>query len=276
MQEKQFEDIISDVIRGDEQEWRMFSEYTHRHPLQSLQIDYILKITLNLLSGETPKPFKRTSVLCLRASTHLENAITKNEALALYKEASDLGHTRATVRYGMLCQDENPQLAEQLYNKAAKQGNKGALNRLGMLYEDHFSNKEMAIHYYAQAAELGDSNACNNLAIIYHDAMDFRLAGQFYLKAIALGNVPAMYNYALLQMEDHLLNIPKAMKYFHMAAAQGLGDAQQWLSEVNQKGHFAAVESQPQTRQKFFTAAQNIESEVKLEQGPLPKRVRFG
>lgn len=85
---------------------------------------------------------------------------------------------------------ENGQMAFEWYNKAYKNGNIEALNRLADFLSEGIyckQNLELAIELYQQGIDNGFGIAANNLAIIYRDKQDYKKAFELYKISLDLG-----------------------------------------------------------------------------------------
>lgn len=123
----------------------------------------------------------------------------KDEALALFHQAADLGEPRAMEALGSAADDaKNYSEAAQWFRKAADRGNAAAMRRLGGLYylgQGVPQDASAAAYWFGKASGGGDAAAKFDLGMLYENgsgvAKDMAKAEQFYRDAAALGNEEA-------------------------------------------------------------------------------------
>ena len=137
--------------------------------------------------------------------------------------------------------------ALEYFEKAAKQGNTEALNKIGvMCFKGEGITKDItkAIEYFEKAANLGNTNALNNLGVIcLNEKKDYKKAQEYFEKAADLGHADAMCNigyifergYGLEQdLEKKQKYFERAIEYYTKAAALGNERAQRSLENLSQ------------------------------------------
>ena len=132
-------------------------------------------------------------------------------------------------------------LAVKWYRKAAEQGDAGAQNNLGVVYElgqgvpqDH----KTAVKWYRKAAEQGHAEAQYNLGVMYRGgrgvARDWKQAAKWYRKAAEQGH--AMAQFLLGEMykfgKGVVKNPREAYFWFLLSAAGGNEVASNILSAL--------------------------------------------
>jgi TPR repeat protein len=136
----------------------------------------------------------------------LEKAGQDLEALKLYAEAAQLGHTVAMVNYGGLLGKRGDTVSEfGLYKKAAEMGDLLGAYNLGVAYRDGIGtevNGAEAARWFEKAAAEGDETASFNLGVLFDDGSlideDNARAAAWYRLAADHGNVDAMINLGLM------------------------------------------------------------------------------
>ena len=169
------------------------------------------QITAPLTSAS---PFSRTPVTSHVAkqsvagqlySTAVENLRTgkAQAAVALFRQAADLGDTRAMQDLGEIFMegnvvDKNEKEAEKWFRKGADQGNTSAMLSLGGMYElgnGVEQSDKQAADWYRRAAGAGNPAAMFNLGRFYEEgtgvSRDVAKAKDLYLKSAALGDQEA-------------------------------------------------------------------------------------
>jgi serine/threonine protein kinase len=135
-------------------------------------------------------------------STAAENlrAGKTQAAVALFRQAADLGDTRAMEDLGEIFMegnvvDKNEKEAEKWFRKGADQGNTSAMLSLGGMYElgnGVEQSDKQAADWYRRAADAGNPAAMFNLGRFYEEgtgvSRDAARAKELYQKAAALGD----------------------------------------------------------------------------------------
>jgi serine/threonine protein kinase len=138
-------------------------------------------------------------------STAAENlrAGKAQAAVALFRQAADLGDTRAMEDLGEIfiegnVVDKNEKEAEKWFRKGADQGNTSSMLSLGGMYElgnGVEQSDKQAANWYRRAADAGNPAAMFNLGRFYEEgtgvARDVAKAKELYQKAAALGDQEA-------------------------------------------------------------------------------------
>ncbi len=152
-----------------------------------------------------------------------------------YKTALRQGDVEATFRLARLVHRgggklaQSPDLAAQLYRRAAQQGHSGAQNWLGFCYQFGFgltADYARAVNWYRKAAEQGYPAAQNNLGMLY---LSGKGVSQDLLKAAQLfrAAVKKRYSWAennlggLYEMGWGVRRSPKRAKDLYRSAAAG-------------------------------------------------------
>ncbi|OHS98379.1 hypothetical protein TRFO_08978 [Tritrichomonas foetus] len=120
--------------------------------------------------------------------------IRQDEALMLYKNAADKGHTWSMTAYAMKC--SKPEESKHYYAKAADNGNGDALNNLGCMKEMEEGIEE-AGEFYRKSAETNNPCGQNNYGR-YLEAVenDLEAAFQQYKASAIQNNKDGMANMA--------------------------------------------------------------------------------
>ena len=113
--------------------------------------------------------------------------------------------------------DGDSEKAEKYFQKAAEEGDPGAVFTLGYLYQTEYQDYGKAEKYYLMAVEKGDPRAMVNLAYLYQtEYQDYGKAEEYYLMAVEKGEPAAMYNLGYL-CQTKYQDYGKAEKYYLMA-----------------------------------------------------------
>lgn len=140
--------------------------------------------------------------------------------------------------------------AEQYYLKTVEKGDVGAINALGVLYQNELNKYQKAEQYYLMAVAKEHVGAMFNLGVLYDEVLkDYAKAEQYYLMAVEKGNVDAMYNLGLLYKND-LENYQQAEQYYLMAKAKKDVDAINNLGVLYQD----ALKDYPKAKQCYLMA----------------------
>ncbi|MCP5080879.1 MAG: sel1 repeat family protein [Alphaproteobacteria bacterium] len=156
-----------------------------------------------------------------------------------YKLALRQGDVESTYRLARLVHRgggklaQSPDLAAQLYRRAAQQGHSGAQNWLGFCYQFGFGltlDYARAVNWYRKSAEQGFPAAQNNLGMLYLSgkgvSQDLLKAAQLFRAAVkqrygwAENNLGGLY-----EMGWGVRRSPKRAKDLYRSAAAG-GNAQ--------------------------------------------------
>ena len=122
-------------------------------------------------------------------------------AFELIQKAAEKGNPVAQIRYGKCLEngfgvEQNYELAEEWYTKAANQGNVTAYICLADLYMNQdYHNPLLAIEWYTKAAEQGAVRAQRSLGFLYsgYGVYDYQKAVYWYTKAAEQGDAEAQY-----------------------------------------------------------------------------------
>lgn len=164
-----------------------------------------------------------------------------------YKRALRQGDVEATYRLARLVHRgggklaQSPDLAAQLYRRAAQQGHSGAQNWLGFCYQFGFGltrDYARAVNWYRKAAEQGDAGAQNNLGMLYLSgkgvSRDLLKAAQLFRAAVKKRYAWAENNLGgLYEMGWGVRRNPKrARDLYRSAAASGNAQAKKNLKRL--------------------------------------------
>lgn len=164
-----------------------------------------------------------------------------------YKRALRQGDVEATYRLARLVHDgggklaKSPDLAAQLYRRAAQQGHSGAQNWLGFCYQFGFGltrDYARAVNWYRKAAEQGYPAAQNNLGMLYLSgkgvSRDLLKAAQLFRAAVKKRYAWAENNLGgLYEMGWGVRRNPKRAKdLYRSAAASGNAQAKKNLKRL--------------------------------------------
>lgn len=97
--------------------------------------------------------------------------------------------------------------AFELFRKAAKQGDKGALLNLGYCYDEGVGTRKnirKAMCWYEKAAKTGELAAYTNIAIYHCSIGDFERAKQWFLDALEKGDKETALELAKLGLEGKI------------------------------------------------------------------------
>jgi TPR repeat protein len=135
------------------------------------RLDYVKnRLSKNVVVSED----KRINVEAWAYISGLKEEKDYEKAIALFKEAAELGNVKALHNLGYIYQyredvEPNFELAAHFYAKAAALGLPDSQNNLAILYKRGLGvqkNKDVAISYFEQAAKSGFSESQYNLANI--------------------------------------------------------------------------------------------------------------
>ncbi len=164
-----------------------------------------------------------------------------------YKRALRQGDVEATFRLARLVHNgggklaKSPELAAQLYRRAAQQGHSGAQNWLGFSYQFGFGltrDYARAVNWYRKAAEQGYPPAQNNLGMLYLSgkgvSRDLLKAAQLFRAAVkkryswAENNLGGLYEMGWGVRR----NSKRAKDLYRSAAASGNAQAKKNLKRL--------------------------------------------
>jgi len=120
-------------------------------------------------------------------------------ALKWFNESANQGHSESQLNLGIMYSKgkgvyKNIDTAIQWLKKSAKQENAVAQFTLGLLYQKN-NNFDQAIHWYAKSSIQGHVDASYNLGLLYQTELkDFKMAENWYLKAIEHNDFASMVN----------------------------------------------------------------------------------
>lgn len=158
------------------------------------------------------------------------------------------------------------------YQKAAAQGNSGAMNNLGLLHSRGDGVKQSyseAAKWYRKASDLGDAIAANNLGSLYRDGdgvpQSHAEANKLFRKSIDLKHYGAYVN---LGFQYHRGNgvtksYTEAVKYYRIAAEQGEKYGQLNLGVMYENGHGVTKSESEAIKWYRLAAKQGVESAQK-------------
>ena len=143
----------------------------------------------------------------LAEAADAESAGKRNDAIGLYRKASDLGCTDATVHLGIMLIDGTEEERGQaigLFRQADEKGNSSGTRNLGYCYAVGIGvekDKEKAAELYIKAADAGNAKAMCNIGVLYsygHGVpQDFEKAAEWYRRSAEAGYSRGMTNYAV-------------------------------------------------------------------------------
>ncbi|MEM7428084.1 MAG: tetratricopeptide repeat protein [Pseudomonadota bacterium] len=186
------------------------------------------------------------------------------KAAKWYKRALRQGNIEATFRLARLVHRgggklaKSPELAAELYQRAARQGHPSSQNWLGYCNQFGFGVTQdyaKALNWYRKAAEQGDPAAQNNLGMLYLSgkgvSRDFIKAAQHFADAVkkrypwAENNLGGLYEMGWGVRK----NMKRATDLYRAAAASGNEKAKKNLKRLAlaRAASSAAQEAQQQT-----------------------------
>ncbi len=175
------------------------------------------------------------------------------EGMHWIRKSEHAGYTYADVLLGIFAlqgQGGRPNQAEAVkwFRKAATAGDPRAESELGWMYANGVGVPRdfgIAVKWYRAAAEQGDAVGAYGLGIRYMNGQgverDYSQAEKWFRVAADFGHCDAAYNLALIYEARYPGQVGpaddvQAAKYFQIAAAQGIGDAQCALSGLYMLG----------------------------------------
>jgi TPR repeat protein len=168
-----------------------------------------------------------------------ERSFERNPTLGLsrLKASAVLGHTEASLCYGILCDEgkicpRNAHDAAEFIGNAAQDGNAFAQANYCRLLRDGFGvakNEAEAVRFSRLSADQGSAaGQCalgNCLRLGVGVAQNIEEAAKYYKLSADQGYGSAQFNYgAYLEIGNQ--NVPEAVRYYRMAADQGVRSAQ--------------------------------------------------
>lgn len=176
------------------------------------------------------RPLREAMVLILRGKRFkrgrgVERSLEK--ALDCYLKGAARGSTLAMVFAGLLyLENGKKEEAVALYQRAAELGDPSAQYNLGISFLQDPQNEKVGIKWLYQASFAGHVRAQYQLAICLHRGVgvncNLQQAAKWYLKAAEGGYARAMYNAALFYPRNH----ESARKWMKRAADHGYSKAQ--------------------------------------------------
>ena len=154
--------------------------------------------------------------------------------------------------------------AIQWLTKAADKGHLGAQNELGTLYFTD-KNYQEAKKWFQLAADKGNTFGMHNMGLLHYYGWgitkDIKNAKGWYQKAADKGYANSQYMMAkILEYgeADGTVDLPKAIKYYELAAGQNQGSALYALGRLYYEGK--GINKDYEKAKEFFTksAAQNV------------------
>jgi TPR repeat protein len=167
------------------------------------------------------------------------------KALEYYSKGGEMGSfnwTRLMLEHYSRDDDDTREEAIRRMEQLATQGYVPAIMSMGNIYAAGKygveKNLEIAARYFHQAANKDDPGGCSMYAFALSKgvgvARDIPAAKRFFLHAIQFGDVRAMFNYAMLLLEED--EAQEAIGYLRMAADKEMLQAQFKLAECAEKG----------------------------------------
>ena len=142
----------------------------------------------------------------LSEASDAESSGKRDDAVSLYRKASDLGCTDATVHLAMMLVDgteEERKEAIGLFRLADGKGNSAGTRNLGYCYAVGIGvekDKEKAAELYIKASEMGNATAMCNIGVLYEYGhgvpQDMTKAAYWYGRSAEGGYSRGMTNYA--------------------------------------------------------------------------------
>ena len=168
------------------------------------------------------------------AGSALQTAAAKGDPVAAFEVARRL----VDGSNGM---PQDPRLAADWYERAAKSGLAIAQYRIGSLYERGEGvprDLSVAQSWYAKASEQGNARATHNLAVLLSEGAtaepDYVRAAQYFTQAANLNVADSQYNLGVLYARGLGVGVDlvQSYKWFALAAQQGDRDAGKRRDEV--------------------------------------------
>ena len=157
----------------------------------------------------------------LSEASDAESSGKRDDAVSLYRKASDLGCTDAAVHLAMMLVDgteEERKEAIGLFRLADGKGNSAGTRNLGYCYAVGIGvekDKEKAAELYIKAAEMGNAKAMCNIGVLYEYGhgvpQDDAKAAEWFGRSAEGGYSRGMTNYAcMLRDGKGIAKDPKA------------------------------------------------------------------
>lgn len=214
--------LIRDIIS------KYFDAYLSKIQNKTYKEESIIKLYLNMENND----YENLESLSIRVVFYDENFVNNNfeKAFNLYSQEAAKNNPRALYALGKIYEkgkhvkrDINKMI--NYYTKAAKQNYKRAQFELGLIYSNgRYVSQDIrkAIYFYSLAAEPNSSPPLINFGVIHENDDEITSYSQINL------------GYIYKDMHD----IPKAFKYFKLAADKNIPNAQYGLGQLYLEGEY--------------------------------------
>ncbi len=211
----------------------------------------------------------------LHVKGHLTGIPNYVEAAACYKEAGELGHSRAWYNLGCLHNEgkltgtSNYPEAAECYKKAGELGHSGSWFNLGLLHQKGYlaagtPNYPEAAACYKEAGELGHSDAWRNLGCLHAEGkltgtLNYPEAAKCYKKAGELGHSGSWFDLGCLHNEGKLTgtsNYPEAAECYKRAGELKKSDAWFNLAILHEDGKLTGTSNYPEAAECYKKAGE--------------------
>lgn len=236
-------DINSDILKMVESE--NLTELIKQEETDYTNNSDIMNVLFELADDHENAEAQNIIGVCFATGKNV--SISEKDAISYFERAAEQGHSGAARNLAILLEnskDGDKSKIAELYKQAADNGDKYALNNLGVCYmsgDGVKKNQKEAIRCFEKAAKTGDDYAIVNLADCYYVGngikRDPAKAFRLYLQAADKGNAEGMRSAAECYFEGNgtKQDINKAVSYFKKAAELGDVKAQQRYNELSEK-----------------------------------------
>lgn len=172
------------------------------------------------------------------------------EAVRLYRQAADMGHSSAKVNLGYAYENghgvnRDYNEAVRLYREAAEEGETQGMTNLGYMYEQGNGierSLDQAVYWYRRAAESGNYNGMTNLGYMLEmgrgTSKNYKEAFKWYKKASDSGLARAQNNLAYLYLNGRGVkrNYSTAYNLYKKSADQNFPNAMYMIGYMHELG----------------------------------------
>ncbi len=172
------------------------------------------------------------------------------EAVRLYRQAADMGHSSAKVNLGYAYENGHGVKRDyyesvRYYREAAEEGETQGMTNLGYMYEQGFGLERsltQAVYWYRKAAEAGNNNGMTNLGYMLEmgrgTKKNFNEAFRWYKKAADTGLARAQNNLAYMYLNGRGVkkNYNTAYSLYKKSADQNFANAMYMIGYMHELG----------------------------------------
>ena len=192
------------------------------------------KVLQAALGGDVESQYQM-GILFARGDT---GSVDLGEAAQWFRKAGEQGHPDALCNYAFLLYSGNGvekdvERSVELFEQAAKLGQKQAMLNLGIYYINHdVPQIEKGMDYLKTAAKEGEAEAAYTLGILYFEGkkvpQDLELARKCFEQGAEMGEPESLYSLGFLYSKGYGVekDPAKAVEYYRVAAEKGHASAQ--------------------------------------------------